>query len=48
MRMTEVKFLVGAGIFSPCHCLQTGCGAHLASFPMGTGWLFPGDKAARV
>jgi hypothetical protein len=26
-------------------CVQTGYGAHPASCPMGTGGLFPGDKA---
>jgi hypothetical protein len=29
--------------FSPC--VQTGSGAHLASYPMGTGGLFPVGKA---
>jgi hypothetical protein len=27
-------------------CFQTGSGAHLASYPMGTGGSFPGGKAA--
>jgi len=41
--MTGVQFLAGAmmGFFSPCHRLQTGSGANLASSPVGTG-----DKAA--
>jgi hypothetical protein len=32
--------------FSPLHVVQTGSGAHPASYPMGTGCSFPGDKAA--
>jgi hypothetical protein len=28
------------------HSVQTGSGAHLASYPMGTGDSFPGGKAA--
>jgi hypothetical protein len=28
------------------HHVQTGSGAHPASYPMGTGGSFPGDKAA--
>jgi hypothetical protein len=28
------------------HCIQTGSGAHPASYPMGTGGSFPGGKAA--
>jgi len=31
------------GIFSPCHCIQTGSTAHSASYPMDTG-----DKAGRA
>jgi hypothetical protein len=27
--------------FSPLHVVQTGSGAHPASYPMGTGGLFP-------
>jgi hypothetical protein len=26
------------------HSVQTGCGAYLASYPMGTGCFFPGGK----
>jgi hypothetical protein len=33
--------------FSPLHVVQTGSGAHPASYPMGTGGPFPGGKAAR-
>jgi hypothetical protein len=32
--------------FSPLHVVQTGSGAHVASYPMGTGDSFPGGKAA--
>jgi len=39
--MTGVQFLAGAGIFSLCHCVHTGSGAHPASFPMGTSDTFP-------
>jgi hypothetical protein len=31
--------------FSSSPCVQTGSGAHLASYPMGTGGPFPGGKA---
>jgi hypothetical protein len=32
-------------IFSSSLCVQTGSGAHPASYPMGTGGPFPGGKA---
>jgi hypothetical protein len=32
--------------FSHLHIVQTGSGAHLASYPMGTGGSLPGGKAA--
>jgi hypothetical protein len=32
--------------FSFLHDVQTGSGAHPASYPMGTGCSFPGGKAA--
>jgi len=35
-----------AGIFSPHLRVQTGSGAHTASYPMGTRGSFPGGKAA--
>jgi hypothetical protein len=35
----------GAEDFSPSPCIQTSCGAHPASYPMGTGGPFPGGKA---
>jgi hypothetical protein len=35
-------------IFSPCHRVQNGSGAHPASYPMGGGSSFPGCKAARA
>jgi hypothetical protein len=28
------------------HCVQTGSGAHPASYPVGIGGFFPGDKVA--
>jgi hypothetical protein len=31
--------------FSLLHRVQAGSGAHSASYPMGTGGSFPGDKA---
>jgi hypothetical protein len=31
--------------FSSSPCIQTGSGAHQASYPMGTGGSFPGGKA---
>jgi hypothetical protein len=36
----------GMGDFSLRHHIQTGSGAHPASYPMGTEGYFPGDKAA--
>jgi len=36
------------GNFSLLHCIQTGSGAHPASYPMGTSGYFPGGKAAWV
>jgi hypothetical protein len=35
----------GAEDFSSSPCVQSGSGAHPASYPMGTGGLFPGGKA---
>jgi hypothetical protein len=32
--------------FSPLHAVQTGSGAHLASYPKGTGGSLPGGKEA--
>jgi len=34
--MTGVQFLAEAGNFSLHHCVQTGFGAHPASFSVGT------------
>jgi hypothetical protein len=34
--------------FSPLHIVQTGSGAHLASYPMGTVGSFPGWKVAEA
>jgi hypothetical protein len=41
-----VRVPVGAGNFSLHHRVQTGCGAHPASYPMDTRGSFPGGKAA--
>jgi hypothetical protein len=40
----EVRSPTGAD-FSSSPCVQTGSGAHPASYPMGTGGSFPGGKA---
>jgi hypothetical protein len=37
-----------AGISPCCHFDQTGFGAHLGSYPMGTVGSFPGGKADGV
>jgi hypothetical protein len=44
-REIEVRFLAGAEDFSSSVCVQSGYGAHPASWPMGTGGPFLGDKA---
>jgi hypothetical protein len=44
-RAIEVRSLTGAEDFSSSPCVQTGSGAHPASYPMGTGGSFPGGKA---
>jgi hypothetical protein len=43
-RAIEVRSPTGADI-SSSPCVQTGSGAHPASYPMGTGGSFPGGKA---
>jgi hypothetical protein len=43
---TGVRFPAGARDFSLLHRVQTGSGAHPASYTIGTGGSFPGDKAA--
>jgi hypothetical protein len=45
-RGSRVRFLAGAGNFSPHHRVQNGSGAHPASYPMGTRVSFPEGKAA--
>jgi hypothetical protein len=40
----EVRSPTGA-YFSSSPCIQTGSGAHPASYPVGTGAPFPGGKA---
>jgi hypothetical protein len=42
-RAIEVRSQTGADFFSS-PCVQTGSGAHPASYPMGTGGSFPGGK----
>jgi hypothetical protein len=44
---TGVQSLTGAGNFSSSPCVQTGSGAHPASYPIGTGGPFPGVKRSR-
>jgi hypothetical protein len=39
-----VRSPTGAEDFSSSLCVQTGSGAHPASYPMGTGGPFPGGK----
>jgi hypothetical protein len=43
--MIGVRFPAEAGNFSLRHLVQTGSGAHPASYPMGTRGSFPGGKA---
>jgi cytochrome c oxidase subunit IV len=43
--MTGVQFPARVGIFSLCHCIQTGSQAHLASYPVGNGDPFSGCYA---
>jgi hypothetical protein len=43
-REVGVRVPVGAR-FAPLHVVPTGSGAHPASYPMGTGALFPGREA---
>jgi hypothetical protein len=45
-RGSRVRFPAEAGNFSLHHRIQTGCGAHPASYPMSTRGPFPGGKAA--
>jgi hypothetical protein len=45
-RAIEVRSPAGAKDFSSSLCVQTGCGAHPASCPMGTGVPFLGGKSA--
>jgi hypothetical protein len=43
---SDVRVPVGARNFPPHHRIQTGYGAHPASYPMGSTGSFLGDKAA--
>jgi hypothetical protein len=44
-RVIEIRSPTGAENFYSSPCVQTGSGAHPASYPMGTGGPFPGGKA---
>jgi hypothetical protein len=44
-RGARFRFPAEAGNFSLHHRVQNGSGPHPASYPMGTGGSFPGDKA---
>jgi hypothetical protein len=44
-RAIEVRSPTGAEDFSSSPCVQTGSGAHPASYPVGTGSPFPGGIA---
>jgi len=46
--MSWLQFPAGAmiGHFPLCHRVQTGSGVHPASYEMGIGGCYPGDKAA--
>jgi hypothetical protein len=44
-RVIGVRSPTGAEDFSSSPCVQTGSGAHPASYPMGTRGPFPGGKA---
>jgi hypothetical protein len=44
-RAIEVRSPTGAEDFSSSPCIQTGSGAHPASYPMGTGGSFPRGKS---
>jgi hypothetical protein len=44
-RAIEVRSPTGAEDFSFSPCVQTGSGAHPASYPMDTGGFLPGGKA---
>jgi hypothetical protein len=48
MGWTGIRFLAGAGDFSLLHVIQTGSGAHPASYPVGTGGCFSESKAAAM
>jgi hypothetical protein len=46
--LSGIQFPAGAGNFSLHHLIQSGSGAHPASYPMGTRGSFPGGKAAEA
>jgi hypothetical protein len=44
----NLKDLLDTIIFVELHVVQTGFGAHPASYPIGTGGYFPGSKATEA
>jgi hypothetical protein len=44
-RVNVIRSPAEAKDFSSSLCVQTSCGAHPASYPMGSGGSFPGVKA---
>jgi hypothetical protein len=47
-RGSGIRFPVDVGSFSLLHCVQTGSGAHPASYTIGTGGSFLGGKVAEA
>jgi hypothetical protein len=45
-QVVGIRIPAGGGNFSLRHRVQTGSGAHPASYPTGTGSSFPAGKAA--
>jgi hypothetical protein len=43
-RGSGIRFPAGTGNVFPFHRVQTGPGAHPTSYPIGTGFSFPGEK----
>jgi len=46
---TGIQFLAGTmmAFFSLCHHIHDGSGAHLASYPRGSGGSYPRDKVTK-
>jgi hypothetical protein len=47
-RLDSPGSIPGSAKFSLINSIQTDTGVHPASYPMGTGGSFPGDRAARA